>query len=1196
MKQFLSLVLSACLLVNTAAPAFAQLTPLGESVVRATAQGAPRQSLFLPAALSRHVFNGTITAAYLARIPSFTVQSGVPTEIQLISSQFQNNQFLGLGAQILKLPQSSYSLALMRNQMVGLALKRRLPGFERGQAIGFYQEQLAQAPQIFSMVGKGETLESFSQRVLKTENSPEEKVFGLFADAAALGLMGNEKDIPSLFDFYKAAKGTIFESPAKLLLGRSLQRMGKEAESKLKSLFEEDAQDISWETFRNQITELTNQAPDASVASPSFQKGLLRYGPFAGLVGDFSTSATFTWRNLGELEEFRVVPSSAPKRGVAGKAGGPVEPLVLALPPSSLTEEITPAVTEPVVTAPVTVEQAVAEQVVPAQEESATVLQRFKQFLSGKKGERTSFPVSVVSKTGEKRALPITFSIGSSFKGDYDEIIFQEEPRFENGYIVKRVENGEKPVDMEHFYMSISPNDVGALVRAAQKAGVSLSLKLEHDPNASLERVKKKLYDEKTGEELPVELDVQLSLALWRREAKQAFSHWLESLGLPGTQSENLILNAQFFLRENGEIGLKFEGSDEIVPLPEEYYVRFPKHQLQQFMKLEPFLEKGTQLEFIINPTEDRVSLVARDAALSNISLGKVGSIVRDPLGVSDATANALMFSINYVMPGFASLMTPALKKYGEKNLLVTAMGISALSGLLATAGGFYGFVEQMTLGPVQKGLFMAGMICMAGAGIIKQLVSNPLIRSNRGVVVLSSEEKTEGVVEELTEGKPEGFKLIAQRFKEIFLQKPKISLSTLAGYNKGFTYKNVGTLTFLAMALVINYAVKFTTGINLGFDFSIAFPIYALYSTYTMFRILGSKLRDAYTVKKLNESRQIVINMIDTGSKTLAKEDLNQQDIRDVAYSFKESLDALAFAHIKIDSDPSKDKKALKKILYEDFKEKVWVAVEKKLIQEYKKTPEEAKQIMERLSDAIKMQENNLGNMWTMFRSPGVPSLLAAMSAACVHEFVLSSSFTGIMKDLIPQGELALFLVASTLYLPMIAGRLAGGDLSNREMSPASMYIGFSTLSAIGTAMMVTAGGSVPQTIAGATIATIGIGNFFTQMYNYITGRYEKEKRDRELSSLMALTMSVGGAVAIPAGYMAGMAGLGVPANLLYASGMLLTSLLLTPRMMRNSSLVTGVRQEIQKVWERFKRFFHRGGDTPGEGPTEGPTPSPAQ
>ena len=268
--------------------------------------------------------------------------------------------------------------------------------------------------------------------------------------------------------------------------------------------------------------------------------------------------------------------------------------------------------------------------------------------------------------------------------------------------------------------------------------------------------------------------------------------------------------------------------------------------------------------------------------------------------------------------------------------------------------------------------------------------------------------------------------------------------------------------------------------------------------------------------------------------------------------------------------------------------------AVENKLIQEYKKTPEEAKQIMERLSDAIKVQENNLGNMWTMFRSPGVAALLTAMSAACVHEFVLSSSFTGIMKDLIPQGELALFLTASALYLPMIAGRLAGGDLSNRKMKPASMYIGFSALSAIGTTMMATAGGSVPLTIAGAAIATIGIGNFFTQMYDYITRRYPK--RVRELSSLMALTMGVGGAVAIPAGYMAGMSGMGVPANLLYASGMLLTSLLLTPRMMRNSSLVTGVRQEIQKVWERFKRFFHRGGDTPGEGPTEGPTPSPAQ
>ena len=250
----------------------------------------------------------------------------------------------------------------------------------------------------------------------------------------------------------------------------------------------------------------------------------------------------------------------------------------------------------------------------------------------------------------------------------------------------------------------------------------------------------------------------------------------------------------------------------------------------------------------------------------------------------------------------------------------------------------------------------------------------------------------------------------------------------------------------------------------------------------------------------------------------------------------------------------------------------------------------------MDRLSSAIKAQENNLGNMWAMLRSPGVPSLLTAMTAACVHEFVLSSAFTGIMKDLIPQGELALFLIASTLYLPMIAGRLAGGDLSNRRMSPASMYIGFSALSAIGTAMMVTAGGSVPQTIAGATIATIGIGNFFTQMYDYITKRYE-EKRDRELSSLMALTMGAAGLIAIPAGYMAGMAGLGVPANLLYASGMLLASLLLTPKMMQGSSLITGIREEAQDFWQKIKKIFRRGDkNDPGEGPLEGGEPLPAE
>ena len=198
-------------------------------------------------------------------------------------------------------------------------------------------------------------------------------------------------------------------------------------------------------------------------------------------------------------------------------------------------------------------------------------------------------------------------------------------------------------------------------------------------------------------------------------------------------------------------------------------------------------------------------------------------------------------------------------------------------------------------------------------------------------------------------------------------------------------------------------------------------------------------------------------------------------------------------------------------------------------------------------------------------------------------------------MKGLIAQGEFANFLVSSSLYVPLIAGRLGGNWLSSRGVSKDSMYIFCSALSAAGTAIMATANGSVSQTITGAVVASLGIGNFFTQMYDYIMRRYPKQ--NRELSSLLALTMGVGGLAAIPAGYMASLMGMGVPVDLMYASGMLTASLILTPKMMVKSSLVVGIRQEVQDCWQRIKNLFRRGGkNNPGAGNVSGGAPAPVQ
>jgi hypothetical protein len=172
----------------------------------------------------------------------------------------------------------------------------------------------------------------------------------------------------------------------------------------------------------------------------------------------------------------------------------------------------------------------------------------------------------------------------------------------------------------------------------------------------------------------------------------------------------------------------------------------------------------------------------------------------------------------------------------------------------------------------------------------------------------------------------------------------------------------------------------------------------------------------------------------------------------------------------------------------------------------------------------------------------------------------------------LIPAGELGNFIIAATLYLPLIIGRL-GGNVISKRISSGSMYLFCSALSALGTMMMIGAGDSIPMTIAGAATASLGVGNFFTQMYDYIMKKYPAQ--NRELSSILALTMGIAGLMALPASYFAGI----IPgADLLYAAGCLGASLVLTPGMMANSSFVKVAKNEWSNLKTAVKNFFKRG------------------
>ncbi len=1141
MHKILSLVLSVSILVSSMTPALAQIGgPAGRGVVRGL-----RRSVTLA---DRKALSARVTAQVNRQVAQRTLLPNAAVQNRILTGNVK-----GLAGQILKKP-VAVRAPLLRNEFITLSF---VPGAvtlaQRTQAVKAYKTQLKDTKEILS---KTSNLNAFLNGAKETPQATHVvAVRNILADASALGLVGTKEDAPILLDFYEQAQGTVFEDTAALITARGLLRMQayEALEDWLDKIAPKDMLGgVILHIAQRQLpvavkpAYLNLQPTAANKKLADFLK--VGFVPNR-LHADPSVLATDQWIVLNVPHEQAPVTETEPVFPADEKS------TKVSVSPVSAPADFATIPAEPVANAPL------SSPVVKRVSNIQKIFKRNEEF------DRKTFPVAVMDAAGNVKEAPLAFSIGGSLSvNGYDRVVFREDPGFENKYIIELHDHGKEPIKMGHFYMALYNNDVGALVKAAQKAGVNLRLKLEHTANVNYETITKPVYD-KEGNVLPLEVSVQLGKPLWAREMSQALSHWVEErMGISGTYTQHLLTNAKLVLRNNGEIWMQLPGSKELTPLPAEYYVRLPKHQVQNVVALLPHTDKGHTFNIVLSPTSNRVNMVARDASLTNVSLGKtMGSVVKDSLGMQEENAKTMMFVINYVMPGFASLMTPALKKYGEKNLLTLSLGMSVAAGVLATLGGFNGFVEGTTLGLAQKSLFVSALLLMSGASIIKQLVSNMLIRANRGEVVLTAANKKADKAHVKTELQTKGSVLLTQRFKEFFTKKSEMSLRDLVLYNKGFVYKNVGTLLFLASPFLIQYGTLLTTGINLGIDYSASFPLYAAYSSYVMWKVLRSKLRDAYTAKNLLQSQQMLTNMLKTGAKALAGQKVTKTTIDDVARSFKDSLDALAFAHIKM--NPAEKKKEF----YQEAKEHILADLENSLIKGHRVPAAQAQQRIADVAVSIKAQENLFKNMGKMIKAPGVGALSTAMTLATIHEFVISSSFAGTMKDLVSEGELANFLIATFLYVPLIAGRL-GGNWISRRISPDTMYLLCSSLSAIGTAIMAAAGTSVPMAITGAAIATLGVGNFFSQMYDYIMNKYPKQ--NREISSILALTMGVAGVGAIPAGYVT-MQTVGAPLDLWYAGVALVGSLLLTPGMMKNSSFVKAVSQPWKKLKNKIGKWF---------------------
>ena len=201
------------------------------------------------------------------------------------------------------------------------------------------------------------------------------------------------------------------------------------------------------------------------------------------------------------------------------------------------------------------------------------------------------------------------------------------------------------------------------------------------------------------------------------------------------------------------------------------------------------------------------------------------------------------------------------------------------------------------------------------------------------------------------------------------------------------------------------------------------------------------------------------------------------------------------------------------------------------------------------------------------------------------MHELSVSNGFSFAMHGLLGNGAQANAYTALALYGSMSAGRILGNIIS-RRISGGSMYALSSAFSLAGTALMAaTAGHSAPALITGAIIASFGVGNFFSQMYEYMVGLSPKHRR--EIALLINYTMPVAAVMSFPMRWLVGATGFS-GMDLVVAEAAVLGSILLTPGMLANSSLIKVAKHLWSQGVNQVKNLWRKTPPSAGAGLTE--------
>ncbi|MCQ2410151.1 MAG: hypothetical protein MJ053_01065 [Elusimicrobiaceae bacterium] len=725
-----------------------------------------------------------------------------------------------------------------------------------------------------------------------------------------------------------------------------------------------------------------------------------------------------------------------------------------------------------------------------------------------------------------------------------------------DGYVFQLRNLNHEPAELKRFFFELEDNQgpLYALLSVnPKKMTRALHIKLERKPNSRFSIVSLPVRLKGRGSSIVAYADVDTSL-------------------LPRGHS-----------RDEGEILIKKDGSVLFVspkisnPVElKDFYVRLPKKESKYWA---PLMQSNPHVPFVlkVRPTLNKTSLLTMAVPSLQIGLGKTTApelYSRTTLG--ESASSMVMLGINNVLPIAMGIVRPMLKRYGEASVLRFSSGLFVAGGSVALASGLYGLLGTGMMSSLQLTGFITSSVLIALGTNVTRIVQNILISANRGEVVSKKAADDPFALQDKTRSISDynrGY--LWKRLKEVVTQRPTKAARDVVLFQTASMFKNVGTMTFLAFPWLANMAVKGIFGVDPGLDFSASYIPYTAYSLWVLHKLRRMAYKDAVPTQfsavygQFKEKISDVVTRLQ-GLPPEVLADPASPAMQQAAKDLKNSIKALQDVE-------NRQKKKLAQDLTATYEKECLDAL-KLALDRQGLAPVQTQRAVASLGQAFESLNPREANLWQVLRIPVIRNSVLGITLATMHELSVSNGFAFAMHGLLGNGTAANAFTALALYGATCAGRILGNGLS-RRVSEGSMYLISSAFSLAGTMTMIAAGNHVAPLVAGAVIASFGVGNFFSQIYDYATAQRKEYKR--EISLLINYTMPVAAVLSMPMRRLVGLTGFG-GMDLVVSAAALIGSLALTPGMFANSSLRLYFKQGWKRQQGTLYRLFHLRQRTP--------------